>query len=297
MSHPAPILATTDFSAHSRHAAERAARLAHEIGAALHLVHVLPGSLLEDLRRWLGPDQTPVAQLEADARRELEQLAVELGAARHVEIRPVLASGAVLDEIAREADRLDAGLLVLGARGAGFLRRLALGTTSERLLRRSIRPVLVVRQTAHAPYRHALVAIDFSPWSVPALMAARRVAPHARLTLLAAFQVPFEDKLQFAGVDAATIAHYRHEARAETARRVAALATAAGLKPGSWQPCVVEGDASLRIVEQEQELDCDLVVLGKHGKGAGEELLLGSVTKHVLAEGNADVLISTMHED
>ena len=56
---------------------------------------------------------------------------------------------------------------------------------------------------------------------------------------------------------------------------------------------MAEGDASMRIVETEHALDCDLVVLGKHGQSATEELLLGSVTKHVLAEGSADVLVST----
>ena len=49
----------------------------------------------------------------------------------------------------------------------------------------------------------------------------------------------------------------------------------------------------MRIVENEQSHDCDLVVLGKHGQSATVDLLLGSVTKHVLAEGNADVLVST----
>ena len=65
------------------------------------------------------------------------------------------------------------------------------------------------------------------------------------------------------------------------------------LKPGHWDARSVEGDASQRILEHEQESDCDLVVVGKHGQSAAEELLPGSVTKHVLDEGSADVLVST----
>jgi nucleotide-binding universal stress UspA family protein len=126
-----------------------------------------------------------------------------------VSARTVLASGSVLDEIGQKAEALNAALLVLGARGEGFLRRQVLGTTSERLLRRTTRPVLVVRQTPHAAYRRVLVALDFSPWSLQALAVARSVAPHAHLVLFNAFQVPFEEKLHFAGVDAATIEHYR----------------------------------------------------------------------------------------
>ena len=35
----------------------------------------------------------------------------------------------------------------------------------------------------------------------------------------------------------------------------------------------------------------DLIVIGKHGLQVMEELLLGSVTKHVLAESQCDVMV------
>ncbi|HSQ71429.1 MAG TPA: universal stress protein [Rubrivivax sp.] len=287
------ILAATDFSAHARHATDRAARLAHETGAQLTLIHALSGSALAELRQWLGAGHAGEQQLVEETRRSLEQAAAELGAARRVAVHTHLATGAAVDCIGRQAEALNADLLVLGARGSGFLRRLVLGTTAERLLRRTTRPLLVVRQTAHEPYRRVLVALDFSPWSAQALLLARHAAPHARLVLLSAFQVPFEEKLRFAGVDAATVDHYRTQARALATQRLYAAAHDAGLKPGHWDARIVEGDASQRIVEQEQESDCDLVVVGKHGQSAAEELLLGSVTKHVLAEGSVDVLVST----
>lgn len=291
-----PILAATDFSAPAHHAADRAARLARQTGAALTLMHVLPGGALQELRQWLGQGHAMEQQLLDDAARQLGGLVSELQTHRRVTARAVNSSGAVLDEIVREADRIDAALLVLGARGAGFLRRLVLGSTSERLLRRTMRPLLVVRQTPHERYRRVLVALDFSPWSARAITLAGSVAPHARLLLFNAYQVPFEEKLRFAGVEAATIERYRRQARAEASERVDALAAAAGLKPVDWEPCIVEGDPSQRIVEHEQEKDCDLVVLGKHGQSAAEDLLLGSVSKHVLAEGSSDVLVSTALE-
>lgn len=290
-----PILAATDFSAAARRAAERAAHLADECGAPLSLMHVLPGGALHELRQWLGVDSAAEQQLQADARQQLQQLAGELQAARHVPVRTVEAAGAAVDEIVREAAALDAALLVLGARGQGLLRRLVLGSTAERLLRRTTRPLLVVRQAAHGAYRRALLALDFSPWSREAVALARQVAPHAQLVLLNAWEVPFEDKLRFAGVEAATIERYRGQARVEATRQLGELADAAGLKPGQWAPCLVEGDAARAIVEQAQRQDCDLVVLGKHGRSVTEELLLGSVTRQVLADGEADVLVSTAH--
>lgn len=52
-------------------------------------------------------------------------------------------------------------------------------------------------------------------------------------------------------------------------------------------PLRFNGDPSVRIIELKQEQNCDLIVMGRHGESALEELLLGSVTKHVLAESHA----------
>jgi nucleotide-binding universal stress UspA family protein len=47
------------------------------------------------------------------------------------------------------------------------------------------------------------------------------------------------------------------------------------------------------IVQEEQEQDCDLVVIGRQGRHALDEMLLGSTTRMAVAEGAADVLISS----
>jgi nucleotide-binding universal stress UspA family protein len=294
MSNVAPVLAAVDFSPQARHAALRAARFARQHHSGLCLLHVVPDAPLEHLRRWLGTASAPEAQLLADAHSAMGRLAAELQPTCST-LDPQVRTGGTVDEILRQADAVDARLLVLGARGTGYLRRLVLGSTADRLLRRATRPLLVVRQTPHEPYRRVLVAVDFSPWSAAAVALARQVAPHAALLLASVYQVPFGEKLLYAGVDAATIESYRQRARADTLQRLHALATSLGLQPSQWEACVLEGDASLCLVQLEQERDCDLVVLGKHGVSAAVDLLLGSTTKHVLAEGGVDVLVSTRH--
>ena len=54
-----PILVATDFSVNARHAADRAARLAHETHSTLTLLHVLPGEPLAQIRDWLGESSAP----------------------------------------------------------------------------------------------------------------------------------------------------------------------------------------------------------------------------------------------
>lgn len=287
------ILAATDLSAPARHAASRATHLAHEIGAQVKLVHVLSQGALDDLRELLGVNAAPVEhQLVERAREELARLAASLEAplGRTPDIH--LATGTVLREVLDYAEAVDADLLVLGARGESFMRHALLGSTAERLLRKTRRPILVVKRTQMDRYRRVLVPVDFSSWSGGSLELARAIAPRAELVLLHAFDVPFEGKLRFAGVADGDIHQYRIAAKQTAMQHMKQLAATVGLDPGATDFCVLHGDASRHVVEQEQDRGCDLIVLGKHGRNAFEELLLGSVTKHVLAESNCDVAVA-----
>ena len=181
---------------------------------------------------------------------------------------------------------------ILGVVTVSILQILVLGTTALRLLSSTRCPVLVVKQPPHEPYRRLLVPVDFSASSLRAVRHARRIAPRADIVLLHAFDVPFEGKLRYASVDDEVIHHYRIVAREEALQKLQALRDQAGLPVVGTRLLVLHGDPTYRIIEQEQECDCDLVVMGKHGEGMLEELFLGSVTKHVLAESQGDVLVS-----
>lgn len=290
------LLAAIDFSGPSRQAADRAARLAAASGARLQLTHALCGSALTQLHQWLGLDSDAENSVIQQTQDALTALASEIHEAHGVVVEPKLVLGAVLDELTRQADEINADLVVLGARGTDFMRRLLLGTTAERLLRKSKHPMLVVKQRAHEPYQRVLVAVDFSEWSAPLLALAKQVAPGAHLVLLNAYEVPFEGKLRYASVPEEAITGYRVQAQRDAADQLQALAESAGLKPSEWTLCTPYAEASLAIIEQEQELDCDLIVIGKHGTNMAEELLLGSVTKHVLADAAGDVLVSTSRQ-
>lgn len=287
------LLAATDFSDLARLAAHRAAWLASAAGARLHLVHAVSGSALAQLEQLLGLESAVEAQLMEQAQQALDTLAHELSAAHGLAVDRAMLKGAVLDELTQEAERAQADIVVVGARGAGFVRHFLLGSTAERLLRKSSHPVLVVKQPCHEAYRRVLVPVDFSTWSAPLIELARAVAPGAHLVLLTAYEVPFEGKLRFASVSEATIESYRVKSHRAASLQLQALAADAGLKPTEWTPCIPHADPSQAIIEQEHALDCDLIVIGKHGQSMTEDLLLGSVTKYVLFESTGDVLVAT----
>lgn len=285
------ILATTDLSAPARHAAERAALVSQETAAPLDLLHVANLAPLEKFRQLLlETADDPRQQLLDAAREKLCELAEMLRRRYGVAAGVNVAAGPVLVELTNAVDAMDPSLIVCGATGENLIRRLLLGATAERLLSRATRPVLVVKQAPRDHYRRLLVPVDFSASSIRAIRHAQAIAPQAEITLLHAFIVPFEGRFRYAGVHDDVIKHYRVVAREEATRTLRALSDEAGLSTA--RSLVLHGDAWLRIIEQEQEQDCDLIVMGKHGQSMLEELWLGSVTKHVLAESQSDVLVS-----
>lgn len=293
MTAPARILAATDLSAPARHAVERSFHLAAGTGSELHILHAMELDNLNSLREMLGGDLSEVkAALSKDAHVRLKQLRDDTTIHRGIAAQTFVVEGNPLASIAVEADKLDAQLVVLGARGESFLRHALLGSTAARLLRKSVsRPVLVVKQSPHERYRSVVVAVDFSPVSLQAIRLAKYWSAGADLLLLHAFELPYEGKLAIAGVDERVIRQYVTQEAEVLRKRLHDLAAAAGLKATEYTARIVHGDPSQQIMTLEQEVDADLIVIGKHGARIAEELLLGSVTKHVLAESQCDVLV------
>ena len=287
------ILSATDLSAHARHAVERAALICRETGACLDLLHVATLGPLERLRQLMGiaPADMEAHILNA-AQKNLLDLAISIQQRFDVTAGVHVVAGALLPTLAKEADARATDLLVCGAKGESGIRHFTLGTTASRMLSTTTRPMLVVRQQAHEAYRRVLVPVDFSPSSLGAIQQARRIAPDAEIVLLHVFDVPFEGQLRYANVEEEMIHQYRILARQEATQKLQALRDDSGLSTHNSHLVVLHGDAALRIIEQEQEADCDLIAMGKHGENLLEDLLLGSVTRHVLTEAQGDVLVS-----
>ncbi|MBK9704523.1 MAG: universal stress protein [Betaproteobacteria bacterium] len=233
------------------------------------------------------------AALNGDAHTRLEQLLGDAAIRRGVTARTYVVDGNPVATIAAEADALDADLVVLGARGESFLRHALLGSTAARLLRKSSsRPVLVVKQAPHEAFRSVVVAVDFSSVSLQAIRLARSWAPNADLVLLHAFELPLRGQADIRGRRRAGDPAVRHQRAAKfAASGLHELAAAAGLAAIDYSARIVRGDPAQQIIAMEQEVDADLIVVGKHGSHVSSELLLGSVTKQVLAESQCDVLV------
>lgn len=136
------ILVPVDFSEASEHALVRALEFAERLGSKIQLLFVAPP--LQPLLPRFAPNVKAVAEIakqETDeARRELTKLQER----SEVIARTEVVEGVPHEQIVAYADQVDAELIVMGTTGHSRLGSVVLGSTTERVLHKSSRPVIVV---------------------------------------------------------------------------------------------------------------------------------------------------------
>ena len=122
---------------------EHTMELAHSFSSKVWLVHVVP-------RLGTTPFTVPREMLRDQAATELHHehkfMQHLTGALRDrgINATALLVEGVTVKTILKEADRLDADLIVVGSHSHGLLYRALLDGTGERLLNESTRPILFV---------------------------------------------------------------------------------------------------------------------------------------------------------
>jgi nucleotide-binding universal stress UspA family protein len=288
------IMVATDFSKNSALAERRAATLALEHGAKLTLLHVVSGLALERLRQLLLNGCSPSdIDLIHSFEVELQQIGESLMQEFNIMVHTRLEIGNPHDNITRIAHASDADLIVVGAAGTHAVREFFLGATAEDVICQAQLPTLVIRLATpnqHRYYQQVIAAVDLSPFSTAVVALACRVAPKANLTLAHTFTVEFERKLRYIGASEQDIQHYRKDARQHAATQLQALAEK--LPTQTMITSRLEhGLPEYMLPSLVKEIGADLLVVGKHDTSEIEELLLGSVTRHLLFEASCDVLV------
>ncbi len=183
------VLIATDFSPASHRALAFAIAIADRYGSVLSIAHAIPPAPREAIpleplpreldRPWFEAEQQ-IRNLGGDARLN------------HVNHRLLLEQGQVGKVLESMIQREEIDLLVLGTRGRGGLKKLALGSVAEEVLRRVRCPVLTIgphvppAESGATEFRRILFATDFGPASEAAFPYALSLAEdyEAKLVLL-----------------------------------------------------------------------------------------------------------------
>lgn len=148
------ILHPTDFSDPSVHALEMACGVARDYGAKLVVLHVAAQPVIIYGEGVLPTDPEQVAQ---KAKEQLERVAIPHNGFQ-VERRFV--EGDAVTEILREAQRLNADLIIMGTHGRSGLERLFLGSVASDVVRKAPCPVVTACAAARLPTEEAPTPID-----------------------------------------------------------------------------------------------------------------------------------------
>ena len=281
------ILAATDFSVPADNAVRRAARVAKQHGARLCIVHVIAAARRVPFRAWLSPAIGRDLKV-ADAHDRLQRLAGDLTNRYDVTVDLEVRAGDVVEELHRASARVD--LLVMAQRRRSALAEMVLGSTAQRLVECTRRPVLVVKQAATGAYRRALVPIDFTPASDAAALVAAALAPDIDLQIFHAMDSTGETVMRDVDVSESVIRAYRLREEAALLARMASSMTRLGLDSGKLHFALGRGSPVAATLRQVQSQNADVLVATKQRRGRIATSVLGHINS-LLARARCDMLI------
>lgn len=271
------ILVLSDLSDAAQAAHHRAAEIAANHGAGLRLLH------FDETRIAPGPD--PVPKLRWKARR----LARLYGLPVTVADRPARSVAEVGGEVCR------ADLLVKHHRRAprvlGPWRR----DVSEKLVELRPVPVLVVKgASAWKPYASVLAAVDLRDEAARRVVAwACAAGGSADVDVLHVVRLVRPGAIRLADISADAQRYRRWAALQHGAGELQRiLGSIAAPYAGRPRPALVVGDSVEReILARQAESGAQLIALGRSTDTPWVDMLLGSVSRRILAAAPGDVLI------
>lgn len=268
--------------------------LARALSADAEIVHAYtPMATL--FATFEGPLVTP--QLSDIERRQMIE-AIEAQAARHAvsaidgapnaapKVRTYVAEGPAHRMLVERAEALDADLILVGSVEVGKY-NWTFGSTADRVVRQAPCPVLVLRPgTPILPHR-VLAPVDLSPTS--------RRAIETAFALLSPLEEGPTFELLFAldPIDSAGLRQFRQDQLVRLAEsELQRMATVFESRSGAIvQRKVRVGGPVTEILAEVEARHPDLVVIGTHGYGGLERLLLGSVASRVIRSAPTSVLV------
>ena len=289
---PSKILTATNASEDALLATRAAIDLSSRTGAELHLVHAwqdlrppaLPAMAIDEYSQAYG-------QWKRGAGELLDEQAERLGNAGGTVAGAHLRKGCPAEEITKLAEELNVGLVIIGSRGLGPVKRLVTGSVSEGVVHLAPCPTLVVRGGEGSwPPSRLIIGDDASEEAKRTGELAASIGKlfDARALLVRVYpSVTVFKARKISHVQVSKELLKKGERSLE--KRAAELESILGTRP---EVRVASGDAAAVIQEVAEEGgEPTLVAVGRRGLGAVRHFALGSVSSDILRAVSGPVLI------
>ena len=283
------ILLATDFSASSENAQAAAFTIAETFGAKLHVFHALevPLPIFEPFA--VAVPEVFIGEVRKIAEEKLGSI-VDAAASRGISASSELGAAPAPAEIAEEARRLNADLVLVGTEGHTGIQHIVLGSVAEGTVKRAPCSVLAVRDPLDPPPATIVVGTDFSPDAKAALQEAcdlaDRLGSDLHLVHAAAAWPPLVGAYEIAVPTA-----YEDSFIREGERQMQELASTCQIK-GELTTKVISGAAPVVLCDVAEKLQSGLIIVGSHGRTGLKHLALGSVAERTVR--NAPCSVWTM---
>ncbi len=279
-----PIIVGVDASSAAAGAAAVGERIARLASVPCQVIHAVRDAWAPLVAVSIDPQVVDMQELQlAVARQHVNDA---LGTAVSDQLRQKLEvvfgpAAVVLQQTMRERRP---GLVVLGGKHHSVLERWLGGSTSLHVVRSAEVPVLITAGTP-ASFRRVLVAADLSQAAGPTIGLAERFAKlvGAELRVLSVFE-PLPNLDAIPPVDPT---EYFALAQETLERDIWPLVATPGVEKMVRHGTVVD-----TLLREASDWKADVLVVGSHGKGWAQRVLLGSVTEQLINQLPTSLLVA-----
>jgi nucleotide-binding universal stress UspA family protein len=288
------ILCATDFSDFSNHAIPYGIALAREFKARLYVSHVIDISSAAIYGEAVFALEEQQTRMTNYAHKEMTRLMGQ----ETLDWEPLITVGNPANEIARLAADKQVDLAIAASHGRSGLKRVILGSVTERLMRTLPCPLWVVRSpelgfatsaTQAIQIKKLLVGCDFSPDSSLALEYGLSLAQEfqAELHLAHVVEPPLYDDLIKPSESGET---FGQKLRKTVQEKLASMVPDEARTWCNPVTTLLAGQPHEELVKYAVVNGIDLIVLGVRGHSLVETLFVGSTTDRVLRNSPCPVL-------
>lgn len=288
------ILVPIDGSEHSKRAVKFASDFSNSLTKGfkgIALVRVLTGRYMYDripyidfrsevLKKSDSFLRFKLNHIEKKVRPSLEEAENILKEAGIKSIEKYILEGDPAEEIIRKADEGNFTIIMMSRRGLSELMSIILGSVTSKVVHRAVRQTVYIIGNKIVPISKILVPVDGSAYSMKGVEHTACIAQELRglisnITILRVVNLAFYEKLLEKGIDPEN-----------EAMKIVELAKDMFFKEDLSKDIIKTkirmGNPAEEIIKESNEGSYDLIVIGRKGRTALKDLILGGVSTTII---------------
>lgn len=272
------VLVAIDFEKETDELLKTAKKLHEAFHSHIILVHVLPGRIHKQEFGTLV-DKAAKSNIEHLSRKWTEQ-GIE-------DIETIVKYGSIFDQIIDAAEEYEVNAIIAGAGEKQTEKEKTIGTSIEKVMRKTDIPVWVVR-SAEQPFQNLLCPVDFSEASARALNNAIMLARvfNAELKVLSVF----EPETYYSTWIKTDLEEANLREQKAFLKQFDEFLNTFDFGDIKWQKIDAVGEVDREIIQQTGKHNTDLLLMGTTGKTELSRILMGSTTEKVIREVACSVI-------